>query len=296
MNENEFDTNDNYFTVTPVAKRFEILEPGESYEGIITVINPVNATEDFNYTIYTSPYGVKGENYDADLITETDRTQIAKWITIDEPSGSLKPNESKTIHYTITVPADAPAGGQYAAIIVSKDNGSDKANGNMAVNNIFEMASLIYADVNGETILEGEILENNIPGFVTNAPITVSALISNNGNVHQDATIIIEANNFFTGEVILEAKENKDYYTELIMPGTTRYVQRDINEGLPALGVVHVEQTIYYNGGFSKEAKDVIICSVWFMAMVVATIAVIVAVIVGMVRRHRRKKVMVGVV
>lgn len=278
-----------YITITPMSQRLE-LKPGEVYTGQITIANPATATGPANYAVEVAPYGVSGENYMADLVTQTGRTLLAEWTTVDEPAGVVEPNSIKRVNFTITVPENAPGGGQYAAILVSQNNDSEARHNGVAVNDIMEVASLLYADVEGEIIHQGEILENNIPGFVTGAPITLGALISNNGNVHEDAVFAITAKNVFTDEMIVEAEGVRGYYTELVMPETTRYIQRDINEELPILGIVHVEQTIYYNNTISEMARDVVICPVWFMVVVGVAIAMLITAIVQLIRSHKKKK------
>ncbi len=281
---------DNMFTVTPMSQRFS-LDPGETYTGSITVVNPVDSTEDFSYKATIVPYGVVGENYDADLTTVSNRTQIVDWIKISNPTGIIKPNGTVKVEFTITVPESAPAGGQYAAITISSNDDGNEGSG-VAVKNVFEMASLVYGEVTGDTVHEGEILENNVPGFSLITPITVSALINNNGNVHEDATFVIAVSNFFTGEVILPTEENEGRYSEIIMPETERYVSREISN-LPIVGVVKVNQTIYYNGTSSVVEKDVMICPIWFLLLVAVTLAALITVIVRIVLRNKNKKSLV---
>lgn len=280
---------DNMFTVLPMSQRIS-LQPGKTYEGDITVVNPADAKNDFSYKAAVAPYSVTENDHDdytIDLIKDSSYTTLSKWIKIDEPKGKIKPNESKKVHFTITVPENAPAGGQYAAITISSDEASENSEG-VNVKNVFEMASIIYASVSGETVREGEILENNVPGFILNPPAKVSAMISNKGNIHEDADITITVSDFFTGNVILPTEEDDGNYSEIVMPETTRYIEREVNN-LPALGIVKVNQTIYYNGKSSTVEKDILICPIWFMALVVLTIAAIVATIVHLVKKHRKK-------
>lgn len=276
----------NSFTVLPMSQRFS-LEPGKTYSGSLSIVNPADATDDFHYSVSVSPYGVMGEEYTADLVTMTNRSEIVKWIKIEEPTGRVKPNETKEVKFTITVPQNAPAGGQYAAIAVSSNEDVAASEG-VAVNNVFELASLVYATVSGTTEHKGEILENNFPGFVVSAPITLSAKISNEGNIHEDATFVITVKNFFTGEVILPTEDNEGHYNELIMPESTRDITREVND-LPALGVVKVSQTIYYLGDVKSVEKNVIICPIWFMFLVGLTILAIIGTIIGLVIKHKRK-------
>ncbi len=276
------------FTVLPMNQRFS-LEPGKTYTGKISIVNPADATQDFHYIASVSPYGVMGEDYAADLVTVTNRSEIVKWIKISEPSGSIKPNETKDVEFTISVPENAPAGGQYAAIAVSSNDSSNVSEG-VAVKNVFEMASLVFATVAGKTEHKGEILNNSVPGFVVKNPVTLSALISNEGNVHEDATFVISATNVFTGDVILPTEENEGRYNELIMPETTREIKREISS-LPALGIIKVNQTIYYQGKVDTVEKNIIICPIWFMILLLATVLAIIFAIVGIVKKHKRKRI-----
>ncbi len=277
----------NIFTIMPMSQRFT-LEPGKTYTGYITVVNPADATSDFNYKVSITPYGVVGTEYEADLVTTTNHTEITKWIKIPEPTGKVAPNGTKKVEFTITVPENAAAGGQYATISVGSNNAASQSSG-VAVQNVFEMASIIYGEVTGETVRKGEILENNIPGFSAVSPLTVSALISNEGNIHENATFIIKVSNFFTGDVILPTEDNDGEYSELIMPESERYITREINN-LPVLGAVKINQTIYYRGSSSTEEKVVILCPIWFLILAIFVFLGIIAVIVSLVMKHHKRK------
>ncbi len=277
----------NMFTVTPMSQDIR-LEPGKTYTGKITIANPADAKSNFEYRATVTPYTISGENYQADLATVTNSSKIVDWIKIENPTGSIEPNHTLDVNYTITVPKDAAGGGQYATISIGSNTESAKGNG-VSVNNIFEMASIIYARVSGEINHGGEILENSVPGFSTVVPVTVTGRLTNTGNVHEAATIIIKATNFFTGEVILPSEDNEGTYTELTMPDSERFISREISN-LPLLGVIKVEQTIYYLGDVKTESKNVIICPIWFMALILLTIGSIVYSIIRIVKGHRKKR------
>ena len=278
----------NTFTLLPMSQRF-LLMPGKVTEGSIKIVNPADATEDFSYKVTVTPYGVVGEDYKADLETDSTRTAIAKWIEIEEPTGKIKPNESKEVKFKINVPANAPVGGQYATIAVSSNADASNSSG-VAVQNVLEMASVIYGTVNGPIEHKGEILENNVPGFIVSPPATLSALIKNEGNIHEDASFTIKVTDFFSGNTILPTENDDGEYSELIMPETTRYIEREVGN-LPALGVVKVVQTINYIGKEpSTTDKVIIICPIWFMALVAATTLAIIFTIVQIIRKHRKHK------
>lgn len=277
----------NTFMVTPMNQMIS-LKPGETYTGFIKVANSGESSDDFAYKVSVAPYSVLGEEYDADLATMSNHSMIVDWISLDKNSGILNPNETSEVYFTITVPSDAPAGGQYASLLVTDDTSSLVGRGSM-VNSVFEIASLIYADVAGETVEKGEVLENNIPGWVTSAPIMVNGLLSNNGNVHEIAITTIEARNIITGEKILPTEQNMGRYTEVVMPETTRRTNYNITN-LPLIGIVEVKQSIYYNGASSVEIKNVIICPIWFIILAVILICSIIGATVMLIRKRRKTK------
>ena len=279
---------ENAFTILPMSQNFTLV-PGETYTGSITVVNPVNSTSDFAYSVSVSPYNVIGEDYQADISNVSAYSKIADWITIDNPTGSVKPNESQEINFTINVPADAAAGGQYAAIMVSSDPSKQESEG-VSINNVFALGSIIYADVEGEVTHEGSILQNNIPEFSTVTPVAVSALLDNHGNVHENAIFALNVTNALTGEKIFPTDEDQNnHFSEIVMPETTRYITRNI-DNLPTLGIVKVEQTIYYNNEVSTVSKNIVLCPIWFFFLVALVIFSIIGFIVVSVRHHRRKK------
>lgn len=278
---------ENAFVVTPMSQNFS-LEPGRTYNGSITVANSGSATSDFAYKISVAPYSVMGEGYDADLATMSNRSMVVDWIKVENPKGTLKPNETAEINFTINVPETAPAGGQYASLLVTED-AEAASNQGVKVNSVFEIASLIYANVAGETVTDGEILENNIPGFAMTTPVKVGALISNTGNIHQTATTVLEVKNLITGETILPTEQDDGRHSETIMPETTRRTEYEIT-GLPVVGVVHVSQTIYYNGISSIEMKDMLICPIWFMVVAFVVICGVIFGGIFGIKTYKRKK------
>ena len=278
----------NEFSVTPMNRMVD-LAPGETYTYPITILNPVNSTENLDYRVYAAPYSVATEGYDVDVATKTNYTRMADWITISEPTGTLAPNQQKELDFTITVPENAPGGGQYAAIIVGVDN-ENKTHNNMGVTNVLEIASVLYAKVDGEIIHKGEVLENNVPEFTFDPKIDVSFLMSNEGNMHEIASITIKATNVFTNEIIASAELGNGVYTEIVMPDTQRFINEEITE-LPMMGIVNIQQNIYYNGETSTVEKNVIICPAWLLILIILTIAAIIASITKSILRHKKKSV-----
>ncbi|MBQ8156697.1 hypothetical protein IJ101_02850 [Candidatus Saccharibacteria bacterium] len=274
------------FTVAPMNHKID-LKAGEVYHGEILVSNPANSETDFEYIAEVTPYSVTGTSYDADLATESQRSMITKWIKIEEPTGTLKPNDKKVIKFTITVPENVPAGGQYAAITVRSNDDSQATDG-FSVKNIFEIASVIYAEIDGEITHKGEVTNNNIPGFVTGLPIHLDAMITNEGNVHETASVELKVKNVLTGDKIYPEEGQTGILDEVIMPESTRYLVRDVTNVAP-LGVYEVTQSINYLGEVSSETRVVFACPIWFLIALVFTAGLIIYGIIRAILKHRRR-------
>ena len=275
------------FTVTPMSQQVEI-DPGDSCEGDIILTNPLNASGDFDYKVELSSYNVVGDDYNADFLTVTEHSQIVNWITIDNPTGTLKPNESVKVHYKINVPEKAVAGGQYAAFLVSSAGDEAPISG-IAVSNVFEMASILYVQVSGDIIRKGEMLGAEVPGFVTSTPIKVTSSFKNEGSLHEPAYISLEARSYFSSTPVYPKAGESGVLEEIIMPGTTRTVTREI-DGVSSLGIYDVTQTISYMDEVKTIRQVVIACPIWFMALVIITIMAIVSATVMRIKRHHLKR------
>lgn len=262
------------------------LKAGETFEGSITIANPKAATEDFYYKVSLSPYSVIGEGYTPDFKTISDWSRMVEWMTIDSTEGVLKPNETKDIHFTVKVPGDAPAGGQYAMIGVSSNNPVASSE-NGTVQNVFEMASIVYATVDGETVHEGKILNNAVSDFVAVGTPRASATVANHGNVHETLTTTLSIKNLVTGQVITPTDDVDGKFESTIMPDTTRTVDHEL-ANIPALGIFEVKQQLSYLDQTSEVSTIMVVCPLWFIALVIATICSVICMF--LYGRHLKKK------
>ena len=274
----------NNFIVSPMLEKIS-LKAGETYTGSILIANPKDATEDFYYKISTSPYSVIGENYIADFETISDWSRILEWTTLEDTEGTLKPNETKRIFYTIEVPKNAPAGGQYLKIGVTSNAAASGSGG--AVQDVFEIASLVFAEIDGETTRGGRILEGKIPDFVTSSNPAVTAKFTNTGNVHETATTALYVKNLLGGGEIYPQNGENPEMESIIMPLSTRVVSRQI-PNLPVVGIFEVKETISYRGDTMDVTSVMVVCPAWFILLILATIASI----LGMIfyGRHLKRK------
>ncbi|MBQ6355388.1 hypothetical protein IJJ18_03200 [Candidatus Saccharibacteria bacterium] len=272
-----------FLQVSPTKQRISI-EPGSHYVSSFKVQNIGETT--FSYKAYATPFNVINENYESDYSTRGTYSQISEWITFDSATetGTLDPNSEKEVSFTVNVPKDAPAGGQYAAIMAETQDGSSEANNIRTVNRV---GMILYASIAGETKKEGQVLENKIPGFVLNPPLTATSLVENTGNVEATAEYTFKIWKLFDKETVYSNEDKKGSLD--IMPGTKRF--GTINwDGAPKIGVFWVEQTINYLGKTSTNKKLVIICPLWLLFLILAVIFFLVFWLVSRIRSRKQAK------
>ncbi len=276
------------FAISPMNQRV-VLIPGETYHGAITVAVPSDTVEEFNYLVSLAPYSLAdNETSDSnlggsDFETVTNNNQIVSWMTIDNPEGTIQPNEQKTVSFTINVPYDAPGGGQYAALLVRENDSTEPEDDQMAIKEVMQMAHIIYAEVAGETREEGEILENSIPSFLLTNKLQASSIVKNNGNIHTDAEYRLQVWPMFGDEELFTNVEDPEKI--LILPGTSNYHNQEYD--LPAIGIFRVKQEVKIFGEISTVEKTIIVCPLWLLFIAVF---VVVSIIIWLVIKAKSRK------
>lgn len=263
-------------TVSPVSERI-ILVPGEVYNGVISVGNRYQAASNLKFKASVGSFGYQKNEGDKDdygtpsITVKSNYNQIMDWIELGIDEGEVVPNGTVKIPYTITVPEDVPAGGQYATIVVRDVTGSSDANlGGVSIENQFQFASIIYAEVAGQTRESGEIIENSAPSFLFDgSQFEATSMVKNTGNVHTDAEYTLQVWPLFSGEEICTNEENPD--TSLIMPETQRYHSQKCS--LPGIGIFNIKQTVKIFDQTSTIEKMVIVCPVWLLFLILFLIA-----------------------
>ena len=275
-------------TISPPKQKI-VLVPGETFEGTIQVSNSVNATKNLEYSATIGSYGLdKDENGNTDynstdVDTITSYNQMMEWIQLGKDHGSVAPNSTDTIPFTITVPEDAPAGGQYATVLIQNDTKNDEDSGNVMIESKVRFAASIIAEVAGETRNEGEIIENTIPAFLLNNKMSATATVKNNGNVHTDASFILQVWPLIGDEEICTNEEEPT--TKMIMPDTERMHAEECN--LPSIGIFKAKQTVKIFGETSVVERMVVVCPLWLLFIIIFAI---VALVIWLVTKSRSRK------
>jgi len=259
------------FSLSPMYQ-FITLTPGEKYVGNFEIVNPGSSKYDFYYKLRVEPFSV--DNSDDISLTSSngDYNRITDWISFSEEEGIISPNKSKEVRFTIDVPTNAPAGGQYASVVIS--SGAHRVDNSMVdLREIYESAHLIYAEVAGETVRKGSLNDVNVPSFLFSGNISGSALIKNEGNVHSQATSTLQIFPLFSNEEVFTNEENPK--KSWIMPGNTTLTTTDWTE-TPSMGIFHVIYNVEFEGVNQKVDKMVIVCPLWLLFVILVLIFLII--------------------
>lgn len=264
-----------------------ILTPGEKYTGAFTISNDLANTNELQYNVAVQPFFVD-DDYNIKYEEAGNLNQIVNWTTTDIKSGTLHIGSAQKINFTIDVPKDAPAGGQYEAIIVSSvsNKNNDNADGDttVAMNENIAMAHIIYAEIAGTTRHSGEVLSTNMPSFIFDGNISAESTLKNTGNTHGVATYTMQVFPLFSNEEVFTNEENPE--TKTILPDRA-LINKTIWDKTPPIGIFNVKYTVEFEGVTTEVNKLVIKCPLWLLAII---IFVIIAIITWLVVRAKGRK------
>ena len=274
-------------SMSPMNQKI-ILNAGERYTGSFTINNPRDHLVDFKYKVTVEPFFVD-ENYKIIYREEEGVNQMVSWTTTDVESGTLALGESQKITFTIDVPKDAPAGGQYAAILVSSVSDSETKDSfndgiGVAMGQDVGIAHIVYAEVAGTTRRSGEVINASVPGFLFDGEVGAESTIKNTGNTHGTATYKLQVFPLFSDEEVYTNEENPE--TKTILPNRS-LTNRSSWKETPAMGIFNVKYTVEFEGVTTEVTKLVIKCPLWLMFII---IFVIVGAIIWLVIRIKMRK------
>lgn len=265
-------------TVSPMNQTMTVV-PGKKEVGSFIIANPADNEEDLNYELYVSPFYYEDKSQ-VSYNAREDYSRIVDWIKLDKTSGTIAPGKKEEVSFSIDAPKDALAGGQYAAIIVRSASEPSQA----LIENNYEIAHLIYAEVAGETKRGGEVNEVNVPGFMLSGDITGSALVHNAGSIHAYSKQTLKVFPLFGGEEFFTNEENPK--ESFVMPGATQFSSVNWDD-TPFIGIFRVEYDVEFEGVTTTVSKVVIICPLWLIFVILLAITALVIWIAAGKRSHK---------
>ncbi len=265
------------------------LKPGETYTGTFNINNSSSHDSDFLYTVDVNPFYV--DENDTNIYDQKGSyNQITDWTTLNNYDGNLEPGESATISYTINVPENAPAGGQYMAITVTSNESLNENTEEMSAGITAKqaMAFLVYAKIAGNTVHSGEIFNVNVPGFLLSGNIGGTSSVSNTGNVHGTVAYRLQVFPLFSDEEVYTNEEDPE--TRVVLPDRT-LMNTLVWENTPSIGVFNVKYTVEFDGADPVEInKIVVICPLWLLFIIILVIIMIIIWIVAKIKSYKKSE------
>lgn len=260
----------------PSSLRFA-LNPGDRYPASFTVRNTGDI--DYDFSVYAEPFAV--DDYYENLFDQpTAFTQISRWITFDVSDFHLEANSSTTVHFYVDVPADAPAGGQYAAVFAQIAN-DDPAS---AINLNHRVGVLLYSTVTGQTEAHGEI-DFLPPTFLqTSHQLKLTEIAHNRGNLDYDASTHLVITKALTGELIEEINTTP----HIILPHTSRPMEYSL-ENLP-FGLYKIQRSQEIFGINSESTHTVLVFPFPYLIFSIIIVLSLIGITIRQIRRNSRKK------
>lgn len=301
---------DRILSIAPAEVALELV-PGEHLEGSITATNEGRLP--FRLTLEATPYHVDGDNYDPNFSTDNAYTKLKNWISFPEPECILEPGQSVAAQYIIDVPADAPSGGQYAAIMfqnaILDTNEPDSASNASTVQVQPRIAAVLYAHIDGGELRESAALTyHSLPGIVIGDTLSVASTIENDGNIDFYARQSLTIRNFFTGREITAPEittpdpnsSNSNTAsptaaplaeTLILLPGTSRTSLirwRLPDTGTFPIGLFRVTQTITFLDQTHTFERLLVVCPIWLALAILFLVALsVIWLILSLLKRRK---------
>lgn len=269
--------------ISPAKEDIGELKPGETFTGTFKVQN--TGSKSFEFKVGVAPYTVIDEHYTPDYDKSNQYTDIVNWVKFSQETGSVEPNGEVEIAYEVKVPADVPAGGQYA-LLTAETIGNQNNSNTSGVVTVNRVGMILYSNVQGKTRKTGSVIENKVPSFLFNPPVSATSIVENTGNTHANAEYVLQVYPLFGNEEVYTNEENPMKLT--ILPETQRF-NTITWPNAPHLGIFRVKQTVTIFGEVSTVEKTVFLCPIWFMFIVLAIIFCAIFWIVTRIRARRNR-------
>lgn len=284
----------NGFRISPVTSEF-VIEPGQSEVLSITIENPtpgpitaVPIVNDF----------VAGENEDGealpilDLDAPSPRNSFRTLVS-DIEEIPLDPGERREIDVTISVPADANAGGYYGIVRFEPKNLNDLGNVTLSAS----VGSIALVRVPGDLSEQLDLIqisaaqEGSLKSFYTGGDVSVLVRLQNSGDIHLQPNGRVQIKNMF-GDVVESYELNDSTPRAFILPDTIRRFQDDL-ETTNWFGRYTIEANIGHmqGGGEPLSARATFwYVPIWAIAALFIALAAIAFGIISLVNKRSNKK------
>ena len=276
--------------ITPAVTSVYI-KAGESQNYEFTIKN--TGPDAFKFRLYTSPYNVIDEDYNVDFNTETQFSQITRWITFQDDSGSfvssptfsLEPGEERVVVYRIKVPSDIPDGGQYCVIHAETVNDSDSLSletNAIGISSTVRVGMIILGHGPGETKNISEITDFHLTSMFTSHDIEAGAKVKNTGNTDFYAVYSLTIKSLF-GNTVYDDSSNY-----AILPNSERKFTTSWAEA-PLFGIFNVKYKVTALEEVREESHLIFIMPTFAIVIVLLLLTLIIITTIILLRKRKER-------
>lgn len=198
-------------TITPPNIVLKV-NPGDKKEGTMGLINDSDSTITFGTVVYD--FVVTDTSGTPQILPPgtvlNNRYSAANWIAVDPPQFTLKPHQRQNVNYYVQIPADATAGGHYAAVVFQPLTGGANQGSGAVIQS--QIASLAYITVNGNIHQAAQVTEFSTPWFHEFGPVTINTQIKNLGDLHINPQGEITLKNMFGRTVDISSLPSRNIF------------------------------------------------------------------------------------
>ena len=276
------------------------IEPGQTKSVQITVTNVTNVQT--SYAIQVNDFTASGdESGQPQILLEDDQfapSHSLKRLIASAPGVTLQPGEDKVVSIPIAVPLNYKAGGYYGAIRFVPQDGNTEADKNVALS--ASVGSLVLVTVPGDitrnlqvaSLYARHATEQNqadSPRTVLFSNKNVEAVVrfENKGDVQEQPFGKITLKDW-RGNVVTSYEINNQEPRGNVLPSSIRKFSVPA-EKLGSFGKYRLEGSFGYgeDGRLLTAATSIYVVPVWLVLTVVALIAALVGLIVGVPKAIR---------
>lgn len=226
----------------------------------------------------------KGEAGGVSATKQTTPYELQTWATLSSPRLTVPAKQRREVTVTLNAPQDASPGGHYGMVRFAADAGQS---GSVAVRGV--VGALLLVNVSGDAKEQGSIEEaflksdgKELGGFFLGSKLTAAARFKNSGNVHFPVSPQFTAESQFGGKTLDKTLQGGSS----ILPGAERVYEVPWDNVSTGYYTVQVEDSLPGDPKASQSTKILVVTP----RVAIAVGLIVLALIILVVRRHRRKR------
>ncbi len=189
------------------------LNPGETAEGILKVVNDSN--EPLTFDAVVRDYIVSDNKGTPEILppdTISNKYSASAWIGVYPSRFAIQPHQRQELNYYLQVPRDGRPGGHYAAVMYQTANPIGVKGTGTGV--FTYVGTLFYIHVKGDIKEDARVLAFGAKKFNEYGPVAINTEILNNGDLHVRPKGVITVKNMIGQVVATQALPEHNIFPE----------------------------------------------------------------------------------